>query len=89
MKSFKEFIKLFFKGAIVDNATDKINTVAKTYDDTFLTLVFSDRIGIPNPLYYYYIELLPYLAQEIKGWEMRIANRKTILGRAIEEIGEP
>ena len=89
MKKFKEFIRLFFKGAITDNATDKIDAVARTYNDTFLTLVFSDKIGIPNPLYYYYVELLPHLAKEIKGWEARIANRKTILGRAIEEGGEP
>ncbi len=89
MKRIKEFMKLFFKGAVTDNATDKIDAFAKIYNDMFLTSVFSDKIGIPNPLYYYYVELLPYLAEEIKGWEVRITNRKTILGRAIEEGGEP
>jgi len=84
-----EFLKLFLKGAIADNATDKIDSVAKTTEDIFLTLIFSEKIGIPNPLYYYYVELIPYLAEEIKAWEIRISNRKTILGRAIEESGEP
>jgi len=88
-KKIVNFVKLFLKGAITDNAVDKIEKSSHTTNDLFLTLIFSDRIGIPNPLYYYLVELLPYVANDIKGWEVRTANRKTILGRVIEETGEP
>ncbi|HHY92118.1 MAG TPA: hypothetical protein GX511_02105 [Firmicutes bacterium] len=48
-------------------------------NDTFLLLCFADLIGVPVPASYYSIELLPYLAEELGGWEKRILERKSVV----------
>ena len=40
---------------------------------------FGDLLGIPNPASYYTLELLPFLAEELEGWERRMQGRKGIL----------
>jgi len=52
----------------------------EAYDeyDNLLLLLYSDFLGIPNPISYYMLELLPYLADEMEPWERRIQNRKFI-----------
>ncbi len=89
MKNFLRTVKLFFRGAVLDSAVDKIEYKAKVLNDNFLTLILSHRIGIPNPTYYYLVELLPYFADNIKGWERRIADRKSVISRVFGEVGEP
>ncbi len=89
LNSFLNFIKLFLKGSLVDSSTDKIEFVARFTDDDLLTLIFSQYIGIPNPMYYYMVELLPFVSSDLNGWQKRISNRKTIIARIAAEIGEP
>ncbi|TCK06556.1 hypothetical protein [Phorcysia thermohydrogeniphila] len=89
MKEFLKNLKLFFKGALLDSATDKLEYKAKVLNDNLLTVVLSHRLGIPNPVHYYLVELLPHIAVEIKGWERRMADRKSVISRALGEVGEP
>jgi len=44
-----------------------------------MLLIFGDMLGIPNPASYYTLELLPYLADEIEGWQQRMMTRGTVL----------
>lgn len=40
-------------------------------EDLFLLLAFSDMLGIPNPVSYYTLELLPYMYKRFHQWHLR------------------
>lgn len=40
-------------------------------DDLFLLLCFSDLLGIPNPVSYYTLELLPAMMKRFHEWHLR------------------
>ncbi len=84
-----EFLKLFFKGAVLDSSTDKLRARANVLDDALMTVIFSEAIGVPNPLFYYLIELLPYIYQDLEGWNRRLEDRSSIISRVLGEFGEP
>ncbi len=86
---FLKSLKLFFKGAVVDSSTDKLEAKAKSLNDNLLTVVLSERLGIPNPMYYYMVEILPYIAGDLEGWNRRMADRKSVISKFAGEIGEP
>lgn len=86
---FLKSLKLFFKGALVDSSTDKLEAKAKSLNDNLLTVVLSERLGMPNPMYYYMVEILPYIAEDLEGWNRRMADRKSVISRVLGEIGEP
>jgi len=47
---------------------------AKRYreeEDLFLLLCFSDMLGIPNPVNYYTLELLPAMLERFHEWHLR------------------
>ena len=52
-----------------------------------MLLLFGDYLGIPNPLSYYMIELLPYVAKDIPGWERRMMNREMIMAEKAGQYG--
>ncbi|WP_456456987.1 hypothetical protein [Thermovibrio sp.] len=84
-----EALKLFFKGALLDQSTEKIEARAKELNDRLLTLILSHKLGIPNPFLYHTVEILPYLCENLKGLERRILDRKSLISRITGEIGEP
>ncbi|GAB6076908.1 hypothetical protein [Desulfurobacterium crinifex] len=86
---FLKSLKFFFKGALVDSSTDKLEAKAKSLNDNLLTVVLSERLGMPNPMYYYMVEILPYIAEDLEGWNRRMADRKSVISRVLGEIGEP
>jgi len=86
---FLKSLKLFFKGVLVDSSTDKLEAKAKSLNDNLLTVVLSERLGMPNPMYYYMVEILPYIAEDLEGWNRRMADRKSVISRVLGEIGEP
>ncbi len=88
-KRFFNDLKLFFKGALVDTSTEVIEAAANMMQDNFMIVIFSDFLGIPNPLSYYTIELIPYFGNELPGWEKRMSDRKSVLAKAMGEMGEP
>ncbi len=89
MKEWLKAVKLFFRGAVSDSATDKLEYKAAVLNDTFLTVVLSERLGIPNPMAYYTAELLPYIGNDLPGWERRMADRESVISRVMGEVGEP
>jgi hypothetical protein len=79
-KQFKEDFKLFLKGAFdyQHKATSYLKKEAYDAQDNFMLLCFGDLLGFPMSTSYYSIELLPYLADELKGWERRMIKRNEI-----------
>lgn len=84
-----EALKLFFKGALLDQSTEKIEARAKELNNRLLILILSHKLGIPNLLFYHTVEILPYLCENLKGLERRILDRKSLISRLTGEIGEP
>ena len=62
-------------------AFEKIEQEAEDTEDVFLFACFADAFGIPSPVSYYTVELLPYLAEEFEQWERRMWDRETLLER--------
>ena len=48
-------------------------------DDLFLLMLYSEMIGIPNPVYYYTLELYPYMIEEFHDWHLRMGMDKSPL----------
>ncbi len=75
-----ENLKLFFMGAFDFKrmSTDKIDEVLKDEIDDFIYICFSENMGVPLPISYYTLELLPYLEADIVEWEQRMLDKKSI-----------
>lgn len=78
-KLLRTVISDFLEGAFKVKASSVIRKEAFDLNDDFMLLLFGDFLGIPNPVSYYTLELLPYLADELESWERRILNRKSII----------
>lgn len=76
-KNIKEFLSAAFD--MDGKSTAFLKKEALDEMDNFMLLCYADLLGIPLPLSYYSIELLPYLADDLEGWEKRIMERKSIL----------
>ena len=48
-------------------------------DDLFLLMLYSEMIGIPNPVYYYTLELYPYMIEQFHDWHLRMGMDKSPL----------
>ncbi|MBN1333683.1 MAG: hypothetical protein JW971_07940 [Synergistales bacterium] len=77
--TFKEWFGAFSYGVFIDKRMSVVRKEAYDEYDNLMLLLFSDFLGIPNPISYYMLELLPYLAEELEPWERRIQNRKFIV----------
>lgn len=75
LRDLKKIVAEFFEGSlggIKDKSTAMLKKDAFDQNDYFMLLCFSDFLGIPSPTSYYTLELLPYLAEELEGWEKRM-----------------
>ncbi|HLR80377.1 MAG TPA: cory-CC-star protein [Bacillota bacterium] len=48
-------------------------------DDLFLLLLYSEMLGLPNPVYYYTLELYPYMIEQFHEWHVRMGMEKSPL----------
>ncbi len=62
-------------------AFEKIEQEAEDLEDVFFFACFADAFGIPSPVSYYTVELLPYMAEDFEAWERRMWDRETLLER--------
>jgi|GEM_PF-420716 hypothetical protein len=76
-----EWLEGIYHGMIEHPAFEKIEKEAEDIEDVFLFACFADAFGIPSPVSYYTVELLPYLAEEFEQWERRMWDRETLLER--------
>jgi hypothetical protein len=59
-----EFYQAPYRGAIAREQREQ--------DDLLMLMVFSHALGIPNPTYYYMLELLPVLLDRYHDWHKRM-----------------
>jgi hypothetical protein len=76
-----EWFHGLYHGMIEHPAFEKIEKEAEDIEDVFLFACFSDAFGIPSPVSYYTVELLPYLVEEFEQWERRMWDRESLLER--------
>lgn len=48
-------------------------------EDVFKLLAFSEVLGIPNPVSYYTLELMPLMLEEFHEWHTRMGMEKSPL----------
>lgn len=78
--NFIENFRLFFEGALdmKNRATSHIEAEASETMDQFILLSFADLLGLDLPTNYYALELLPYLAEDIEKWQLRMLDKKSV-----------
>ena len=59
-----EFYNAPYRGAVARAKRDQ--------DDLFMLLVFSEMMGVPNPVTYYTLELQPLLLERFHEWHVRM-----------------
>jgi len=62
-------------------ATEKIENEAEDAEDALFFALFADAFGIPSPVSYYSVELLPYMADDFEKFERRMWDRESMLER--------
>lgn len=78
--NFLKDLGLFFKGAM-DFERKSRGMIENDYNneiDEFMIICFSDSLGLPLPINYYTLELLPYLADDLDHWITRMGDKKSI-----------
>lgn len=68
---YEDIISLPHKGEIARELREE--------DDLFFLLLYSEMVGIPNPVFYYTLELYPYMLEEFHDWHIRIGMEKSPL----------
>lgn len=76
-----EWAEGLYHGMIEHPASEKIEQEAEDIEDAMLFSLFADAFGIPSPVSYYAVELLPYLAEEFEGFERRMWDRHSLIER--------
>ncbi len=73
-------LKLFFEGALdfKGKSFSHIESEADESMDQFLLLCYGDLLGIDTPTSYYALELLPYLAEDLEKWQLRMGDKKSV-----------
>lgn len=80
LEDFLKDIGLFFEGALdlKGKSIGMLQSDIHNTDDEFLILCFADLLGIDIPTSYYALELLPYLEDELEGWQFRMHESKSV-----------
>lgn len=78
LEQIKKFIQ-FYEDVIRLPHQGEIARELRAEDDLFLLLLYSEMIGIPNPIYYYTLELYPYMLESFHEWHLRMGMEKSPL----------
>ncbi|HEX6595100.1 MAG TPA: cory-CC-star protein [Bacillota bacterium] len=70
---------LFYEEVLHMPHRQEIARELRAEDDLFLLLLYSELIGIPNPVYYYTLELYPYMIEQFHEWHLRMGMEKSPL----------
>ena len=79
IKKFLVSLKEFLYGFFIESAVDLLEKEAYEQQDLYTLLLFSDLLGIPNPVSYYTLELLPYIAEDMEEWQIRMLRKEEVL----------
>lgn len=87
IKIIAENIKGFMYGFFIESAVDLLEREAYEEQDLYTLILFSDLLGIPNPISYYTIELLPYMSEDMENWEKRMLRKGEVLAEQFGKHG--
>ena len=74
-----------YHSMIEHKAVGMIEEEAFDQQEVFFMSLDADAFGIPTPVSYYTVELLPYFADEFEAWERRMWDKKIITDRKHEQ----
>ena len=69
MELLTEFYQAPYRGAIARSKRDE--------DDLFMLFVFSEMMGVPNPVTFYTLELQPVLLEKFHDWHKRMGMERS------------
>ncbi|MBP2077957.1 cory-CC-star protein [Oceanobacillus polygoni] len=67
----------FYEAVISMPHRQEIARELRNEDDMFLLLLYSEMLGIPNPVYYFTLELYPYMMENYHEWHLRMGMEKS------------
>ncbi len=76
--TFKK-IKEFYEEIFMVPYRSAIKREIRDTDDLFILLLFSEMLGIPNPVSYYTLELYPVMYEKFHDWHTRMGMDKSPL----------
>lgn len=76
--SLKRIIELYDQIISQPHRTE-IARELRDEDDLFMLLLFSEMLGIPNPVFYYTLELYPVMLEKFHDWHLRMGMEKSPL----------
>lgn len=74
-----------YHSMIEHQAIGHIEEEAYDAQDVFFFALYADAFGIPTPVSYYTVELLPYVAEDFEAWERRMWDKQLITDRKHEQ----
>ena len=77
-----EWAEGLWHGMVEHPATENIEKAAEDREDALFFGLFADAFGIPSPVSYYAVELLPYIAEDFEKFERRMWDRESMIERA-------
>jgi hypothetical protein len=80
-----EWLWMFVIASFLEKRYSAIRKEAWDMNDNVMLLLFGDFLGLPNPVSYYTLELLPYLAEEMTPWQRRIMNRQSVVAEKMAQ----
>ncbi|WP_308410503.1 cory-CC-star protein [Bacillus sp. Marseille-P3661] len=76
--SLKKLIKLYDEMISLPHRAEVVREL-RDEEDVFLFLCYSEMLGIPNPAFYYTLELYPYIIERFHQWHIRMGMEKSPL----------
>jgi hypothetical protein len=76
--TIKKMLHLYDEILSVQHRTE-IARELRDEDDLFLLLCLSETLGLPNPAFYYTLELYPYIIEKFHDWHLRMGMEKSPL----------
>lgn len=76
----KQKLKSFLEGLDEFYHAPYRKTLTKAYrdeDDYFMLLVFAESLGVPNPVSFYTLEILPFILEDFHAWHKRMGMDKS------------
>ncbi|AKG74193.1 MULTISPECIES: cory-CC-star protein [Salinicoccus] len=78
LENIKKLIRYYEEVLEMPHRTEVAREL-RDQDDLFLLLLYSEMIGIPNPVYYYTLELYPHIIEDFHDWHLRMGMDKSPL----------
>jgi len=73
---FKRFIEMYDEVLKTGHRTEILRELQEE-DDLFMLLLYSDMLGIPNPAFFYTLELYPHMLEKFHTWHTRMGMDKS------------